>query len=248
MPNPPAHIDLAYRAGRKLMHPTLDSNMGYLLLGSTSPDVRIITRGSREEYHFASLSFDDVGAGVKGLFDAHPDLLETSKRHGPTTAFIAGYISHLVLDEAWTVEMYRPWFGNPRVFEDSAYGKVMDRALQMELDRRSHETVVQAVPLLAQATDGVDVGFISGETLAAWRRWVLEFVRRGFSWERLRFMAQRISAGDDAHPAHRVADEFLRDLPDSLDRLYEVVPSDQLADFRERSVDQLARAIGEYLS
>ena len=247
MPNLPAHMGLAFRAAERLGHPTLDSHMGDFLLGSTSPDVRIITRGQREEHHFAPLTFSEVGAGVEGLFKAHPHLLSQSTKHGPTLAFVAGYITHLVLDEIWIVDMYRPYFGNPRVFHDGIYGKVMDRALQLELDRRSQPAVESALPLLAEATDGVEVGFISADTLAAWRRWVEEFVSRDFSWERLRFMARRVAAGDEAHPAHTVADEFLRDMPASLERLYGYVKREDLADFQERSTESVAQAVGEYL-
>ena len=248
MPNLPAHVGLAYRAAEHVGHPTLDSHMGHFLLGSTSPDVRIITRGQREEHHFAPLTFSDVGAGVKGLFEAHPHLLPGSNTDGPTQAFVAGYVTHLVLDEVWVVDMYRRHFGNPNVFDDGVYGKVMDRALQLELDRLSQERVEAALPLLAEATDGVEVGFISTDTLAAWRRWVIEFVGREFSWERLRFMARRVAAGDEAHPAHRVADEFLRTMPASLERLYRYVGPNDLADFQERSTESLSRAVGEYLS
>ena len=248
MPNLPTHIDLAHQAAVRLGHPTVDSNIGYYLLGSTTPDMRAMTRRTREEYHFAPLDFEAVGAGVEGLFAAHPHLLPDSESVGATRAFVAGYMTHLVLDEAWIVEMFRPCFGNLDVFHDDVDGKVMDRALQLELDRLSHKAVKSAVPLLAAATNSVDVGFISSETLNDWQRWVVEFVQRDFTWERLRFMARRIAAGDDSHPAHQVADDFLRAMPSSLERLFEYVPPDDLSRFRERVVETLADTVGDYLS
>ena len=248
MPNLPAHIELARRAAERLGHPELDSFVGYFLLGSTSPDVRAITKGRREDYHFASLDFEAVGAGTNGLFNAHPHLLSPTKSHWPTRAFVAGYITHLILDEVWIVEIYRPYFSNPAAFKDEAHGQVMDRALQLELDHMSQENARDAVRLLAQATDQVDVGFISTETLAQWHRFVLGFMDREFTWERLRFMARRIAGGDDAHPAHRIADEFIRDVPGSLERLYAHVARDELVSFEGRCVNLLTEAVGEYLS
>jgi hypothetical protein len=238
----------AYEAAERLGIPTLRSNMGYYLLGSTAPDMRAITRRTREEYHFAPLSFTNVGAGVEGLLEANPHLLRSSNGNGPTRAFVAGYMTHLVLDEAWIVDMYRVYFGNPKVYRDSIHGKVMDRALQMELDRLSQEGLEATVPLLAQATGSVDVGFIPQAAIGAWQAWVLEFMERGFTWERLRHMARRIAAGDDDHPAHRMADEFLRAMPGSLDRLYEHVSRDDLASFRERATGALASTVRDYLS
>ena len=247
MPNLPAHIALAHETAQRLGHPTLYSNMGYYLLGSTSPDMRIITRGRREEYHFAPLEFDSVGAGIDGLFDSHPQLLPSSTSDGPTLAFVAGYITHLIADEIWIVDMFRPYFGNRDVFEDDAFAQVMDRALQLELDRQAWQTVEANMAALATATDGVDVGFIPSETLADWREWVLSFLERGFSWDRLQFMARRVAAGDEGHPAHMVADRFLKSMPGSLERLYQTVPRRNLADFKQRAAEALVRVVDDYL-
>ena len=247
MPNSPAHIDLAHQAALRLGHPTLNDNLGYFLLGSTSPDIRVITRRRREEYHFAPLDFEAIGAGVRGMFDSHPHLGTSSDYDGPTQSFIAGYITHLLADETWIVTMYRPYFGNPQVFEDSALGQVMDRAMQMELDRQAWETMAATRSALDSATDVIDIGLFPSESLADWREWVLAAFDRGFSWERLRFMARRIAAGDETHPAHRVAEEFLDSIPESLDRLYNVVSPGDVANFKERTVRELVRAVGDYL-
>ena len=248
MPNLPAHIDLAYKAAQRLDHPALEADKGCFLLGSTAPDIRVITRGRREDYHFAPLEFESIGAGVEGLFSSHPNLLSHGKDDGPLRSFVAGYITHLIADEVWIVDMFRPHFGNPEVFEDEAVGQVMDRAMQLELDRQAWETLDGSPGLLDAGIEGIDVGFIPSETLEDWQKWVLDFVDRGFSWDRLRFMARRIAAGDEGHPAHLVADEFLQGMPDSLDRLHQLVGRRDLADYKERTIEELGRAVGDYLS
>ena len=63
MPNLATHIDLAQQAAGRLQHPTIEANVGHFLLGSTTPDVRAISRGSREDYHFAPLDFDEGQEG-----------------------------------------------------------------------------------------------------------------------------------------------------------------------------------------
>ena len=248
MPNLPAHIMLARRAAERLKHPAIDAHMGYFLLGSTAPDVRVITRRSREEYHFAPLDFESVGTGVSGLFKAHPELSSASAQPEPMVAFIAGYLTHLMADEVWIVDMYRSFFGNRQVFEDGAFGDVMDRALQIELDRRAWTEAEAARRDIESSIDGLDVGFIPPETLREWQKWVLGVFDRGFSWERLKFMANRISRGDDTHPAHDLAREFLDSVQDGLERLYEAVPQGKLADYEDRALDELTRTVGDYLS
>ena len=230
-----------------MKHPAIDAHMGYFLLGSTSPDVRVITRRSREEYHFAPLDFESVGTGVAGLFGAHPELSSASAQPGPMVAFIAGYLTHLMADEVWIVDMYRSFFGNPQVFENSAFGDVMDRALQIELDRRAWAEAEATRREIESSIDGLDVGFIPPETLSDWQKWVLGVFDRGFSWERLKFMANRISRGDDTHPAHDLAREFLNSVPHGLDRLYEAVPFGTLTEYEDRAVDVLTRTVADYL-
>ena len=111
MPNPPTHIDLALESMRRLEHPALEKYPGSFLLGSTAPDIRIITRDRREETHFVPLSNDVVGAGAENMLRCYPRLSMTSGLSGPTIAFIAGFISHLISDEVWIIHMYRPYFG-----------------------------------------------------------------------------------------------------------------------------------------
>ena len=248
MPNLPAHIALALRVAERVGSSTLDSNIGCFLLGSTSPDVRIITRARREEYHFAPLSFESVGAGVKGLFDAHPNLLLKSINNRPTRAFVAGYMTHLILDETWIVRIYRPFFGNPMLFNDEIYGRVMDRALQLELDHMLYGVAQSTMPLLAQSADDVNVGFISADTLISWHQWVLEFIARDFTWNRLSFMARRIARGDEGHLVHDVAAEFLKNVPNSREHRYTVVSHDEMDRFQEDAVDVLVRTVADYLS
>lgn len=248
MPNLRAHIDIAHRAAERLAHPTLDANMGCFLFGSTSPDIRVITRRDRSIYHFAQLDFDELGAGMEGLFAEHPALKHANGHNEQTVAFVCGYLTHLIVDESWIVDMYRPYFGNREVFRDSAKGNVYDRALQLELDRQSTRPPDAADLISHLAVDDIEVGFIPTDTLSDWREWVVSGLNREFTWERLRFMAGRISRGDESHPAHALADQFVRGVPEGLASLYDHVPEESLDEYRERSVDALVKTIDEYLT
>ena len=242
MPNLPAHIGLARDAAARIASPVIAGNMGYFLLGSTAPDMRAITKRPREDYHFAPLDFERVGDGARAMLETHPHLDGLA---GRKAAFVAGYISHLVLDECWITKVFRPSFGGADAAGD-ARGLVLDRALQLELDRRSNG-VGESLALMRGAAMPLDLGFLSDEAVAQWRSWVVEFLERDFSWERLRFMARRIALGDESHPAHAVADELLRSTPESLETMFEVVSRDELQDFARRSVDTLCQHLEGYL-
>ena len=247
MPNPPVHINLARQAAAVLRHDVIDANMGYYLLGSTSPDIRVITRKDRACYHFARLDFDEIGTGINGLFHNHPELSNADGHSGATQAFMAGYLTHLLADETWIANMFRPFFGNPSVFEDGVLGLVMDRAMQLELDRRCWQDISPLGSLLDVSVERVHVDFIPSETLSDWALWVTTNLERGFSWERLRFMARRIAAGEDGHPAHEVADAFVTDASDGLERLYEYIPRGSEEEYQEATLASLTKAIEDYL-
>ena len=248
MPNLAAHIDLAQESARRIHDPVVLEYMGHFLLGSTSPDIRAITRRSREEYHFATLDFDRVGAGVSGLLKAHPGLRNGAEHSGRTRAFVAGYITHLVADEVWIRDMYRPHFGNRSVFADEASANVMDRAMQMEMDRRSWPALDAARISMEGAAEGVEVDFLDEPTLEKWLDWVFTVADRGFSWDRLRLMANRVARGQASHPAHAVAESFLIGMPGSLDMLYERVPAENIDLYRQRTVDALVDEVRRFLT
>jgi hypothetical protein len=249
MPNLPAHIHLAHQAALRLQVQELKRHMGSYLLGATAPDIRIITKKPREEYHFALLEFEAVGDGAMGLFTAHPELRTLPKENGATRAFVAGYLTHLVADEVWITQMYRPYFANRKLFPDETNGKVMDRALQLEMDRLNREAIANVVPALTQPVDGIAVGFLASELLERWRQWVVGFMEHAFEWERLRNQARRIPTlvGMTATP-HQLIDEFLNGLPYSLEKLHETVPPDKLAEYQERAVENLTSTVSEYLT
>ena len=243
MPNLPTHIGIAHDAAARIASPVIADHMGYFLLGSTAPDMRAITKRPREEYHFAPLDFERVGDGARAMLESHPHLGGLDGRRG---AFVAGYISHIVLDECWITGVFRPAFEDASGAVD-ARGLVLDRALQLELDRRTNG-VGEYLGLMGDAALPLDLGFVSDEEVTQWRLWVVEFLERDFSWERLRFMARRIARGDEGHPAHAIADELLRSNPESLETMFEVVSCDELQDFARRSVDTLCEHIEGYLA
>ena len=247
MPNLPAHIELAALVAERLGSSALDGNLGYFLLGSTSPDIRAITKADRENYHFAPLSFESVGTGVDGMLSAHPELRAASVG-GPTGAFVAGYMTHLIYDETWIVEMFRPYFGNSGVFADEMEGKVLDRALQLDLDREAHPRVAASLPAIAGASGSIDVRFLPSDELAQWRDWVVEFVGRGFSWDRLDFMAHRAARGGDLQRALQVASDFMDGMPGSIEELHRLIDPGSVARFKAAALEEATTCVEDYLS
>ena len=248
MPNLPSHIQLATSAASRISHPDIEAYKGYYCLGATAPDIRALTKRARSEYHFVELDFETIGTGVKTMFAAYPELMNAAEHDGPTRAFMAGYITHLLADESYIVRMFRPYFGVDGVFEDQELAKVLDRVLQLDFDRRVWDDARGAIAGAEIETGNVNVRFLPTDDLDQWNEWVHRVVEGGFSWERLRFMARRIAAGNEEHPAYSHAEDFLDSVDGWLATLYDSVPMTRVEEFTADAVDTLTDGLRSYLS
>ena len=249
MPPVCLHLGIAKEAIERLQHPIALQNQGSYLLGSTTPDMRIITSATREETHFFDLTCDSYGSSIEGFFDRYPHLCEVAKLNSPTKAFVCGYLSHLVTDEVWICEIYRPFFGESSALAGDPLANVLDRALQFELDcreRADQRKVLEFQALLAGSDSGVNVGFIDAATLRQWREFVSTAVGREPSWERFPIFAQRFLIAEQKVDPEQL-EVFLASVRSKLDDIIEHVSAQQLAVFRERSIADSVRVAGEYL-
>lgn len=243
------HLGVAKEAASQLGHPVISDNLGSYLLGATSPDVRIITGASREETHFFPLDGDSAESGVIRLFLAHPYLADAAALDGPTRAFVAGYLSHLVTDEAWILDIYRPCFKAPTP-SWGALGDMLDRALQYELDRRERldrEGMARCQALMDSLEIKGAIGFLDADTLQRWCRFVYRAAGREPNWERFRNFAERFLLSP-----HKVETEhlelFLASLPQLLQQTIDHVGEGRLKAFRQKVVSGSVRAAKEYLN
>ncbi len=229
-------------------HAVLKTHEGAFLLGATTPDIRAMAKWPRERTHFAPLSVEEVGAGARAMFEANPHLLKSANANDPTRAFVSGYINHLIADETWICTVYRQFFGGGDTPEGKVQGNMWDRAMQLDMDReaKADEQEVQRVTeMLEGAEAGVDIGFVESETLAEWRTWVQRFNSWEFSWERLSRALRRMYGEDEQ--ALAMAEEFIENMPHSLDRVYELVTPQRIASYREEAITSSMGLIEEYL-
>ena len=161
MPNTSLHISFADDAARALGHPLLSDYSGSYLLGSTAPDVRNLAGWDRYSTHFFDLAKDEPGKGIQGLFETYPELADAASLGHETRAFVLGYMCHLVTDEYWIAQVYRPYFGK-RASSDPITN-VLDRVLQFDMDKRERNGIrdLDAVLDALKSSDvGVKVSFI----------------------------------------------------------------------------------------
>lgn len=249
MPNLPMHIYLADQVAQQLDWGSVYDNVGSFFLGSTAPDIRAMTKWPRERTHFAPLSVEDVGTGVRTMFQHHPHLADFGSLSKETRAFMLGYISHLVADELWITTVFRTHFEDKNMVTDNEVeAHIWDRALQLDMDRQSVPKMngfQEAAEMMSCADEGVTVEFLDPEVLREWGTWVQRFMGWEFSWERLKRSLNRMYRDDD--DVQTAVDHFLAEMPRSLDRVYEKVPEEKIEAYRERAVEITLAQVREFI-
>ena len=250
MPNLPMHIYLANQAAEQLDWGSIQDHVGSVFLGSTTPDIRAMTGWPRERTHFATLSLESVGTGVRTMLESCPNLAAPGNQTPATQAFILGYISHLVADEVWITTMYRTYFdGENNVACDDVEANMWDRTLQLEMDRKTFaamDGLHQAAEDIICGDQSVDVGFLEVDLLQEWREWGGRFMTRDFSWDRLKRAMNRMYRDND--DVQQTVDKFLQGMPYSLERIYEKIPEERLDAYQAQVLAQTGSHAREYMS
>jgi hypothetical protein len=244
------HMMLARGLARDLGSSVLLDEQGAYYLGATTPDIRVITRWDRAKTHFFDL--DDFGhqSGVAALFEDHPELSRAAALERHIASFVAGYLTHLEMDEAWIGGVFRPCFGERSPLKGDVLANVLDRVLQYELDRREREDALAVDEVrreLLAATVAEIAGFLDEDTLLRWREVSADVLCHPPTWDRFGVIASRhlraYGVESEADVAH-----FMRNIPDLLDQSVRCVTQERIEAFLDRARTRSRAVLEEYLS
>jgi len=249
MPALALHAAIAKRIADQIRYPVLDAEPGSLYLGATAPDIHILMRWDRKRTHFFDLGNFEEQSAVAAMFEVHPALAHPAELSPPAVAFVCGYISHLVVDEIWINDIYRPFFGRSSPLAGDQRANVMDRVVQYELDREARadrEAMFHIVKKIAGPIVNLKVSLVNGSALQLWRELMVEMLNHPPDWKRFRFFGGRalMAVGIDTPQAFV---EFVKTLPDLAAEATDYLGREKVEAFLEKSVDQGGEAIKEYL-
>ncbi len=249
MPPVTLHMILARRLAAGLAETLFEELPGPYLLGATAPDIRVITREDRRNTHFFDLSVFDHQDSVAGFFGAQSHLADPARLNPETRAFVAGYVTHLVLDEQYITGVYRRFFARHDTIGGSVRANVMDRLLQFDLDRTHGDAALRAdlCTALACTIEAIDAGFVDAETLERWRQVACDIAARGMDWDRARAMIERPLRRSGMDNEKGELSAFLDSLPELLDETIGHVTSAEVDGFVERATAAAAAAVTRYL-
>jgi hypothetical protein len=250
MPPLAIHTVIAKQMAERLCVPALDEQRGNVYLGSTAPDIRVITRWDRQRTHFFDIHNFDDQSSARAFLDNNPALADAGVLSQNTQAFLAGYLSHLVVDEGWIATVYRPYFGERSSLGGTMRANVMDRALQFSLDAdaRSDQALMSHVLAAVTSCDlDMDIDFLDRDTIIRWHEIITEYVQSEPNWERFRERArQHLKDTSDETEAGFV--DLAESLPDLVDEALRHFTRERIDDVMEASVDASVRVVKDYLS
>ena len=249
MPSLGQHMTRARIVAEAVRSPALDTHRGLYYLGATAPDIRVLTRRDRIYTHFFDLECLDAQDSVAKMLEQYPNLRDQATLDAMTRAFMAGVITHLVLDEVYIDTMYRDYFGARSSMADDPFANVLDRALQYEMNRRELEdaTALHEITRAVEECEALaSVDFIDDSYLGPWRDVVLDFARQGPTWERFPRMMnihlRRAGMTDEQ------IEEYTRDGPALAQRSLDYVSESRVARFVEDATRRAQVGVERYLA
>lgn len=240
---------LAQEVAQGLGPGAIDPDCGHYLLGATTPDIRVITRQDRFSTHYFDLDGPDHQDSVAGFFSQHGRLVAPEKLNTDTRAWVAGYISHLVMDEQYITGIYRKFFAHHDELGGVIRANVMDRLLQFEMDRAyggDSGLKARLCEALSCTVEGIDAGFLDAETLERWRQVSADVAAREMDWQRMRSMVSNHLRYSGLEEGETLG-SFLDSLPELLNETIAHITSTEVDAFVQRSTAAARVAVGRYL-
>lgn len=237
------HLVTVQEAAQQLAVPCVQEHIAWFLLGATTPDSRVISPLTRVQTHFYDLEATEQDSGVTEIFRQYPELRIPQLKDNHHRAFIAGYLTHLTVDELWIETMYRPFFGSGSPLADDPQRNLFDRIVQFGMDRaerldRGRMAGIKAV-LQDVGVDG-DIGFLEESILQRWHSGICNLTDQIPEWDVFGRFAGRY------YPAEQ-KDDVVRRAPELFEKALTYVGADRLTAFRSGAVARSVEIVRGYV-
>jgi hypothetical protein len=238
--------DLANATNKELV----EADRGVYYLGSTGPDMHVLSRADRLSSHYFDLECLEQQDSVESFFRAHRDLRNPWKLGGSTAAFVAGYLTHLVIDAVWITDIYRPFFGPESALGGDARANVLDRVLQydMDLQRRADQPAMEEIRDAIEVSRlDVHVDFLENGLVSRWRELAVAMASLPPTWDRFPRTASRFLSVAGVSTPEEV-EQFMKTLPQLLEEARRHVGRERVDAFLEKASTLAQATLEEYLT
>lgn len=213
------------------------------LLGAISPDVRALSGQAREETHFFDIPPRSAHPAHAVMLERWPKLRDAVQLGQPHAAFVAGYITHLVMDQVWVEQVVMPGL----FIEGAAWGMghpnwQVYSILMTYLEYRAVERIpAGTLATLAKAHPQDWLPFVSDHYLTAWRDRIARIAQAGGARRLSALFAESTGMTADELEAIVLSEERMQI------EAFNIVPRERLAAFEREAETRSADAVLEYL-
>lgn len=247
MPTPFYHLALANEllADSGLSADTRDLLIAHrpaFLFGCTAPDVTTLSGQLRESAHFFEVPMLSDRPAHEVMFAAFPDLAHAADLSPEHSAFLAGYVCHLALDQLWIRELFEPVFGPNAAWGDFRERLYLHNILRAWLDAQLLPELPFDTPSeLREASPRHWLPFVTDGHLREWRDFLAGQLEPGARNRTVDVFAGRM--GKDAAEFHSLLAS-----PAELERrVFSRVSRERLVRFRADGLALSVQRIAEYL-
>lgn len=213
------------------------------LLGAISPDVRVVSGHPREATHFFSIPPEHDRPAHEVMMSTYPDLRDAGALQPSHAAFVAGYITHLIMDQVWLEVVVMPGlFIDGQVWGIRHPNWRLYSILMTWLEYRSARQLQPAMTdCLARALPDRWLPFVEDRHLAHWRDHVVEMIRTDGARRTSEIFAQTNHLSAAELEAIVLSDDRM------ADEAYAFVSPERLAQFDSDTAQRSLDAVMQYL-
>ncbi|MFN2212910.1 MAG: zinc dependent phospholipase C family protein [Anaerolineales bacterium] len=248
MPTPFYHLSLAEQV---LNHQSLGPEIGYLIhsnrgafyLGSTAPDVQVISGQKRSGTHFFKVPIPKMArVPWEVLIIKNPQLGAGKSLDLVKAVFVAGYLCHLQADWFWIKEIFEPIFGPHQKWGIFSKRLYWHNILRAYLDVQ----VIADLPVEQILNNAVVrpqnwLPFIQDLDLLNWWAYLCEQLQPGNNIKTVKVFAAREGIEVDEFQSMLESEQGMRE------NIFVHISPGQLADYRAKIVAHNVALVKNYL-
>ena len=214
------------------------------MFGGTAPDVQVVSGQSRTATHFFDLPICPGDIQPWDLMLAqHPELGQVIQLEAVNTAFLAGYLCHLLADWTWVREIFFPVFGpystwgsfHQRLYLHNVLRSYLDLRLLPELDNGMEAWLGAVEP------DGW-LPFTADRYLATWRDMLTPQLRPGAVAQTVEVFAARQGIPSADYYALLNSEQRMQS------EIFSHLSAESIENYRQRLLVESAHLLESYLS
>jgi hypothetical protein len=213
------------------------------LFGNTAPDVQTISGQERAATHFFTIPVRDSTNPQERMFELYCCLEQSDQLAADHVAFIAGYITHLLIDQLWIKQVFQPCFSVTKNHQEMQRHLFLHNVLRVYLDRSERKQLPEDIAdVISQTQPRSWLPFVDDHHLCQWRDFLAGQLCTKGTPLTVDVFAARMNIRPDEFKIALGSRKLLEG------EIFSRISKNNLSKFRSRALKQSINALSGYLS